>query len=385
MVAVQRLAVLLAVVAGVAVTMSGAPGADPAPAAVYFGAFRIVKAAPGEPSRPEITLPAEYGFVAGSQHQVASRAEYYSFVQGPRSGPITVSVRWPGVPVAAVISGKSRLALRHDPADESRVTFTVPVSATSANALQSTLQVFSYPSGSTAGGHYWRIEHNHPDRAAGYWTTVPWPANQTRTFLNHMVAVEAILRDSGLAAEAARRGHFFALMGFETNNLLHMDNPPHWHLSYYPGRDFSAPRAHVPHFWMDVQGVTFYNGMDIQGQGRSRFYAGDPAPIHDAQGTLIVTLTIRTDGGLDIDPPGGPRYSITADGRPDQDSPGGSFAREVQVYRDGQPWRWARASDDVKAGIVITEIGNLSPPAFRQTTTYRYDPLTGVIHSITRT
>jgi hypothetical protein len=294
-------------------------------------------------------------------------------------------VRWPGVAVTAVISGKSRLAVERDPADQWRFTFTLPVSATSTNALQPTLQVFSYPSAATGSGFYWRIEHNDPDRAAGHWTTVAWPANQVRTFLNHMVAVDAILRDSGLAEQARSRGHFFALMGFETNNLLHVDNPPHWHLSYYPGRDFAAPRAHVPHFWMDAQGVTFYNGMDIQGQGRSRFYAGDPAPIHDPQGNLIVTLTIRTDGGLDIDPPGGPRYSITADGRPDQDSPGGSFAREVQVYRDGQPWRWARASDDVKAGIVITETGNLSPPAFRQTTTYRYDPLTGVIHSITRT
>jgi hypothetical protein len=285
-----------------------------------------------------------------------------------------VSVRWPGVEVAAVVSGKDRLAVTRDPADDSLVRFTVPVTATTPGALQPTLQIWSYPSGSTSSGLHWRIEHNHPDRAAGPWTQVPWPAAQVRTFLNHMLATEAILRDSGLIAEAQRRGHFFSLMGFETNNVLHTDNPPHWHLAYYPGPDYSAPRAHVPHFWMDAAGRTFYNGMDIQGQGRSRFYPGDPAPIHDAAGTLIVTLTIRADGGLDIDPPAGPRYSITT---------ATDFATKVTVYRDGQPWRWFSGTDDPASGLLVTSTASLRPPFAKHTTVYWYDPLTGVIQSVT--
>jgi hypothetical protein len=339
---------------------------------IAYASFRVVRATAGEPAAPEITLPTGYAPVAGTNYQVASRAEYYSFVSGPRSAGIEVAVRWPGVRVEAVVAGDTRLALTPDPADPERVTFRLPVTAASASAARPTLEVFSYPSGSTASGVYWRIEHNDPDRAAGYWAGVPWPAGETRAAINYLVATEAILQDSGLAAEARRRGHFFALMGFETNNLLHLDNPPHWHLAYYPGPTFGAPKAHVPHLWMDGQGRTFYNGMDIQGQGRSKFYAGDPARIHDAEGNLVVTLTIRDDGGLDIDPPAGPRYSITADG--------GRFDRSVRVLRDGQPWRWLTSYDDVHLGALVTTV----LAATWQATVYRYDRLTGVIKSVDR-
>jgi len=337
-----------------------------------YASFRVVRAEPGEPAVPEITLPAGYTPVAGTNYQVASRAEYYTFVSGPRSTAVEIAVRWPGERVAAVVTGDTRLALTQDAADPERVTFRLPVTATSASAAQPTLQVFSYPSGATSSGVYWRIEHNDPDRAAGYWAGVPWPAGEAKASINYLVATEAILQDSGLAAEARRRGHFFALMGFETNNLLHVDNPPHWHLAYYPGLTFGAAKAHVPHLWMDAQGRTFYNGMDIQGQGRSKFYVGDPAQIHDAEGNLVVTLTIRADGGLDIDPPAGPRYSITADG--------GRFDRSVRVLRDGQPWRWLTSYDDVQQGALVTTV----LAETWQATVYRYDRLTGVIKSVTR-
>ena len=356
---------LLGLAAGVAPAVAEPPS---------YGAFRLVKATPAVTGTPEITLPDGYTPVAGDRYQVASRAEYYSFVQGPADGAVRVSVRWPGVTIAAVVSGESRLPLTTEP--DGQVAFTIPVTAATTNALQSTLQVWSYPSGSTASGLHWRIEHNDPDRVAGVWNTVPWPAAATRTFLNLLVACEAILRDSGLTAEARRRGHFFSLMGFETNNTLHPDNPPHWHLAYYPGLTYAAPRAHVPHFWMNNTGRTFYNGMDVKGEGRSRFYAGDPAPIEDADGNLVVTLTIRADGGLDIEPPNGPRYEIT--------SPGGQFTQKVHVYRDGLPWRWFAGTDDVKAGLMTTRAGSLNPAVHKETTVYWYDELTGVIESVTR-
>ncbi|HEU5470690.1 MAG TPA: hypothetical protein VFV67_08550 [Actinophytocola sp.] len=363
----RRLLALFLILAGLAVAVPASADVD----AVAYGAFRIVRSVPGTPATPEIMLPEGYTFVAGSQYRVASRAEYYAFIQGPPSGVVPISVRWPGVDVGTVVSGKNRLIPTPDPNDPGLLGFTVPVTASTINALQPTLQVFSYPSASTESGMYWRIEHNDPDRAAGVWTQVRWPAAEARTFLNHQVAVAEVLRDAGLAAEAARRGHFYALMGFETNNTLHQDNPPHWHLSYYPGRDFSAPRAHVPHFWMDAAGRTFYNGMDIQGQGRSRYYAGDPAPIRDVEGSTLVTLTIRADGGLDIDPPAGPRYSL---------STGAGFPTEVVVSRAGVPWLSVRANDDVRTGILVIRTTGLVPGAeFRQSTIYTYDPLTGAI------
>lgn len=340
-----------------------------------YAGFRVVRAAAGAPATPEITLPVGYRLVPGSQHQVASRAEYYSFVQGPRSAGITVSVRWPGQSIAAVVAGERRLPLRPDPADPQRVSFTLPVTSTSPTADSGTLQVFSHLSGSATGIN-WRVEHNDPDRAAGYWAGVAWPAGETRAVITYLVAADAVLRDSGLAAQARGRGHFFALMGFETNNLLHVDNPPHWHLSYYPGPTFSAARATVPHFWIDAQGRTFYNGMDVQGAGRTRYYAGDPAPIRDAEGAVVVTLTIRPDGGLDIDPPAGPRYSIV--------SADGTYTGALQVLRGGQLWRIVGSADDVRAGLLRTDVRGPEQDPFRETIEYRYDALTGTILGVSR-
>ncbi|GAB3435390.1 hypothetical protein [Actinophytocola sediminis] len=369
----RRLLVVLSLLAMAAPLTPTASATEPAEEPAAYGAFRLVKAIPADTGEPEIILPAGYTPVAGDTFQVPSRAEFYSFVHGPRNAGVRVTVRWPGVPIAAVVFGKSRLPLTPEP--DGAVSFTVPVTAANTNALQSTLQVWSFLSPSPAGGLHWRVEHNDPDRVAGVWHTVPWPGTQARTYLNLLLACEAILRDSGLIERARRRGHFFSLMGFETNNTLHADNPPHWHLAYYPGGDYDAPRAHVPHFWMDRAGITYYNGMDVKGEGRSRFYAGDPAPIEDAQGNLVVTLTIRADGGLDIQAPGGPRYEIT--------SPQGRFPEKVHVYRDGEPWRWFGGTDDVDAGLMTTRAGSLGSPAHKETTVYWYDELTGQLESVT--
>ncbi len=363
----RRLLIVLALL-GLVSTATPSAAAEP----LAFGVFRVVNATSAVTEAPTITHQEGYSLATGTQYHVTSRAEHYSFITGPRATEVTVTVSWPGVPVSAVVNGKNRLPFSHT--DDS-VTFTVPVTGATPNSLQATLQVWSYPSPSPASGLHWRFEHNDPDRVAGVWTTVPWPAAATKAFVNLLVACAAVLEDSGLTAEARERGHFFSLMGFETNNTLHSDNPPHWHLAYYPGPDYDAPRAHVPHFWLDNTGRTFYNGMDVKGEGRSRYYAGDPAPIEDAEHNLIVTLTIRADGGLDIEPPGGPKYEITA--------PGGRFTDRVHVLRDGTPWRGYSAPDHVDDGFRVTHAGSLDPARpHKRTTIYDYDPLTGAIAQI---
>ena len=342
-------------VVALAMLQLGMPASAAEP--VSYAAVRLVKATPSAPSAPEITLPAGYTMVPGEKHQVASRAEFYFYFQGPRSTGVEISVRWPGTPISVVVEGKNRITPVTEP---ERVRFTVPVLAASPNAASWTVQVSSYLSGSTASGRYWRVEHNDPDRVAGPWTSVAWPAGQVKAVVNHMAAADVVLRDSGLVEKARQRGHFFALMGFETNNTLHTDNPPHWHLSYYPGQNFNAPKAHVPHFWVDKAGANFYNGMDVVGEGRKKFYVGDPAPIHDAEGQLVVTLTIRADGGLDIAVPNGATYGVL----PAE----GGFTEGARVLRDGQPLTTVRATDDVRGGVLTL------PGAV-----HRYDPLTGAL------
>ncbi|WP_129669557.1 hypothetical protein [Phytoactinopolyspora endophytica] len=342
-----------------------------------YAAFRIVRARPDTPGRPEITLPAGYEIVPGDTYSVASRAEYYTFVQGPpNDSGIDVTVRWPEVAVETVVHQDTHLDLRRDPADRHSFSFTLPVIQESINANQPTIQVWSHPD--ISPGMYWRIEHNDPDRVAGPWTTVAWPAGQVKSVIHQVVAAHEIWRDSGMTETAAAKGHRFVLMGFETNNTLHSDNPPHWHISYNSGPDFGSP-THNPHFWLDAEGRTFYNGMDVTGLGRLRHYVGEPASIYDfigdandGRGDLVVTVTIREDGGLDIEPPAGPAYAIAA-GRDD------TLVDEVSVLRAGEPWLRVSTNDRVQLGVLNIRVKGLQNAAESRSTVLRYDRLTGVL------
>jgi hypothetical protein len=339
-----------------------------------FSAFRVVRRQPGEPGRPDITLPPGYSFVPGAKYDVPSRAEYYTFVQGPAADGIDVQLSWPGVEVETVVYMEERLQVRRERDDASRCAFRLPVRAATIDSLQPTIQVWSHPV--VTDSFHWRIEHNDPDRAAGPWTTVPWPAGQVKSQIHQLFATEAIWRDSGLLATAAAKGHRWVLMGFETNNTLHADNPPHWHMSYNAGPDWGSPTIN-PHFWIDAQGKNFYNGMDVTGAGRQKYYVGDPAPLYDftgdandGRGELIVTITIRADGGLDVDPPAGPRYSMTA-GR------SGDLLDEVEVHRAGLPWLRVATDDRVRTGVLTAMIQDLQQPSRSRAIVHRYDRLTG--------
>jgi hypothetical protein len=360
---------------GLAVALPGLAHAE----TPVYAAFRVVRRQPGDPSVPEVVLPAGYEIVPGANYSVASRAEYYTFVRGPRNPEgIEVSVRWPDTRVEAVVHQDTRLDLSTPRGRVRDVSFKLPMTQTTINANQPTLQVWSAPD--ISPGMDWRIEHNDPDRVAGPWTTVPWPAGPVKSVIHQLVAAHAILRDSGMVDVAAAKGHRFVLMGFETNNTLHADNPPHWHISYNSGPDFSA-RTHNPHFWLDSAGRNFYNGMDVTGMGRLKYYVGDPAPVYDfvgdangGRGNVVVTFTLREDGGIDITSPEGRAYAIAA-GR------NGDLVEEVTALRDGEPWLRITTDDRVRQGVLIVRVKGLRNPADSRVRVYRYDRLTGVLRN----
>jgi hypothetical protein len=332
-----------------------------------YAAIRVVRRVAGTPQQPELTLPAGYSLLTGPQHQVASRAEFTAFVQGPASGAVPVAVRWPGQPIAAVIAGDRRLPMTER---AGVVTVDLPVLRASPVADSPTIQVWSELSGA-ASGILWLAAHNDPDRAASPWAGGTWPAGEARCVVSYQAACDAILRDSGAAAEARRRGHCFALEGFETNNPLHRDNPPHWHLSYYPGTTTRATPATVPHFWVDPLGRTFYNGQDVTGQGRSRYHAGQPAPISDGTGAVVLTTVIRADGGLDVIPASGPAYSIT--------SATGDYTGRIEILRGGARWRTVVTDDLVRDGILRIDVSGVGADQARERVEYGYDALTGAV------
>lgn len=365
---------LLAGASGTALslTLSSSAGAQE----VAYAAFRLVRARPGEPGRPEITLPEGYEFVPGAKYHTASRAEFYSFVRGPANAAgIVVAVRWPGVAVSDVVHMDTRLGIERDVSDRSRFTFQLPVTLPTADANQPTIQIWSHPDRSD--GMYVKLDHNDPDRVAGPWLTVPWPGNAARSQLHQLIATHAVLLDSGLKDTAAAKGHRWFVAGFETNNTLHTDNPPHWHISYNSGADFDSP-THNTHFWLNDRAENFYNGMDVTGLGRLKHYVGDPARIfdfvgdaNDGRGGLVATFTIRTDGGIDIAPPSGPEYAVAA-GRD------GTLIEEVTVLRGGEPWLRVRTRDRYKIGVLTVQVHGLRDASEGRVKVMRYDKLTGV-------
>lgn len=357
----------LAAVPAAGLLAAGTPAFAQTPS---YAAFRVVRETAGDPSKPEIELPTGYDIVSGSEHAVASRAEYYTFVEGARTADgIEVRVRWPDTPVRTVIWQEDHLELTPDEEDQDAFTFVLPITQSSPGATQATIQVWSTMP--TAPGILWYIEHNDPDRVAGPWLDVDWPAGQVSAVIHYLLAGEAILLDSGAAEIAAGKDHIYALMGFETNNTLHPDNPPHWHLAYFAGPDTSAP-AYLPHFWFDEQGRNFYNGQDVTDAGRSEYRAGDPAPMYDFEGNLVLTQTIRSDGGLDIDPPGKPRYSIV----PGTD---GEFVAGLTVVRDGVDWLRIATVDKTDEGRMVFEIEDLRAGDGSVRTEHAYDRDTGVL------
>ncbi|WP_114560756.1 hypothetical protein [Desertihabitans aurantiacus] len=364
---------LLAGTAAAGLTLAVPATASAATTAV--AAFRLVRAAAGEPATPEITLPEGYSILAGTRYSVASRLEYYTFVTGPANpAGIEVQVTWPGVLVESVVYLESRLPVRRDRREWDRFTFTLPITRATANDNQPTLQIWSYVE-RTAGLEF-NLQHNDPDRVAGPWTGVAWPEKEVRSQVHQLFAASAVLRASGLQAAAAAKGHRWFVQGFETNNTLHADNPPHWHITYNSGPGFNSP-THNTHFWLDADARNFYNGMDVTGLGRLRHYVGDPAAIYDFQGganggrgELVATMTIREDGGIDIAPPSGPVYAIAAGER-------GSLVREVTVLRDERPWLRIETKDEVRLGRTTVRTTGLQDPAETSSRVLAYDPLTG--------
>ncbi|MGH3802977.1 MAG: hypothetical protein ACRDTD_23165, partial [Pseudonocardiaceae bacterium] len=367
----RRLTIWLAIALSAPLLVVGAHAADTEPTEPSFGGFRLVKSVPGTPSVPEIRLPDEYAPADDPKTQGASRAEFYSYITGPSNSAVPVTVTWPGEIVKTVIVGKSRATITRDPQNANTIHFKIPVTAKSPAASSNTLEVWSLSP--TDPGIFLRIEHYDPDRAVGDYA-LQSVRPQAAAAVNQLFAAQAILRDSGLAARAASRNHFFALMGFETNNLVHGDYPAHWHFAYYHGPTFAA-KAYLPHLLLDEDGRNLRNGQNVTAEGRTSYPVGEPAGLLDPEGKPVAILTVRPDGGLDVQAGAtGRLYSIVGDRKE-------NLSRFVTVLRDGEPWLRVSARDNTKAGRLKVDI-RTPPSGETSKVEYTYDPLTGVIESI---
>jgi hypothetical protein len=340
------------------------PSAEPSAA---YASIRVVREETGAPDKPEIILPTGYRLHTESNYEVASPGEYYVFLEGPPPMARNTRVHWPSSRIKAIIQGKKSLELR--PGDDGDVLCDIPVTAASLRAAWNTLEIHSIYNEEALSV---RIEHNDPRRRAGYYAGNPWVAGQAKACLHFIFASRQILRDWGIHREiAAARVGRISLMGFETNNPLHGDSPPHWHwIHYWP----TEPGSQVPHFYMDAKGRVTSNAIVILGHEERNLTvkARDPMIFSEPSGRVRMAIDIRPDGGVDIGPkPGEWTYSIVSGEGTDD------FTGSVRVLRRGQPWIRVAADDDVERGILAVRIEPLDGKGDPVVEKYSYDPLTG--------
>ena len=340
-----------------------------------YASIRIVKADVGFRTRPEIQLPPGYRLYDRGHYAVASPGEFYVFLGGPRGTANNVRIRWPGVEIYDVLHNDTHLPRR---AGGDSTLVDVPVEAGSLRAAWPTLEIFSHLNEKNLPV---RIEHNHEARRAGEYARTPWVGDQARAVLNFIFAARQILRDSGLHHHLAdQRLGGFSLMGFETNNPLHGDFPPHFHWIYYfpdaNGKPSgSAPGSQVPHFYLDSQGRIYENKLDVFGpeKKQSRLKPGQPMTFSDPAGNPVLSIEIRGDGGLNVGAaPADWTYQIL----PGEDD---HFVQSVRVLKNAQPWILVAAEDDVDAGVLTVRIRPTGAEGEVLTEVYEYDPLTGLL------
>ncbi|MBA2480119.1 MAG: hypothetical protein H0V44_05605, partial [Planctomycetes bacterium] len=333
-----------------------------------YSCLRVVRAQAGTPSNPSIALPGGYSLERGSGYEVPSPGEFHAFIRGPRGNP-HVSISWPGVAIAAVIVDDTYLALRGDPGSGS-ISCQVPVTKSSLRNAWSTFDVFSYPGEDDL---LIRVEHNHPARRAGWYLENPWLTGQPRAMVNWIFSARIALRDWRIHQRVGDQGKgSFGILGYESVNPLHIDNPPHWHLIHYLPGDAGTQ---VPHYYMDGGGRLVSNKVEIiqptSSSPPTRVFGPEESVIfRDADGSQRYVTAIRSDGGLDLGERDGEwLYSIIPSSR-------GDFIVSARILRHGQSWAEIATTDDVAYGV-LTIRTRMADGTFVADEVHLYDPLTG--------
>ena len=157
------------------------------------------------------------------------------------------------------------------------------------------------------------------------------------------------------------------ILGFETNNEIHTDYPPHWHLIY---RWETFVGSQAPHLYLGENGETLYNKCYIDGiEGVCRtFENGEWCKFVDYLGADVCALCVKDDGVF-VTKPYGDVYHMS------------NFEEnKVVIKKNDVKIGEIEVADDVKKGIYEIKWTKLSgiesPGSYVQKIIY--DPLTGV-------
>lgn len=218
-----------------------------------------------------------------------------------------------------------------------------------------------------------RIEQNNIGRRAGKYREGYYPATEILAANHYMFAMREIVHALDLPQYLNRSQlGYLLILGFETNNEVHTDYPPHWHLIYRWPTYAGSP---APHVYLAPDGKMTHNVCYVDcHRGCSKDYApGNWCPLVDPYGHDLCAVRIDEDGGMSMTKPTASIYRM------------GPYTPEgVTVYKDGQPIGIIHTVNDTEAGKfqVRWECAASSSVRASYSETISYDPLTGAIRKI---
>ena len=221
-----------------------------------------------------------------------------------------------------------------------------------------------------------RIEQNHIGRRAGKYREGDYPATEILAANHYMFAMREMLYALDLPQYLNRnRLGYLLILGFETNNEIHTDYPPHWHLIYRWPNHAGSP---APHIYLAPDGKMTENACYVDcAHGTHRDYsAGEWCPFVDPYGHDVCAIRINADGGMSITKPMSSIYTMSAY-TPDVG---------VTIYKDDTLIGTIRTENDTDQGIfnvTWNSTGNLNFHG-SYSETIEYNTLTGAILKIKR-
>ena len=217
-----------------------------------------------------------------------------------------------------------------------------------------------------------RLEQNNPSRRAGPYREGKYPEQQILAANHYMFAMSEILKLMGIP-EYLNANHlgYMLLLGFETNNEVHGDYPPHWHIIFrWPNHCGSQ----APHLYLDESGAIVNNTCSIDRiHGFSRKYQTDEwCKFVDSYGRDLCALCVTKEGGLLVTKPNGDIYRM------------GAYSENgVTIYRNEQAIGTIHITNDTVNGEYIVKWfrgeNDFAPTNY--TRKIRYDYLTGAVIS----
>lgn len=328
-------------------------------------AVRIVKDRPGMFGLPDISFDADFYClpVDDSKYCYETETEFVFYVVHLLlvdaclvTGTFHEDARWRP---AAILCEGQRLAIH---TENGEVRFTFEVSGLTGKTRTLYIHTILREPGLTL-----RVEQNDKNRRAGdYRCEEEYPSVQIEAARHYEFAMREMLRMLEVPQHLSKEGlGYMLLLGFETNNEVHGDYPPHWHLIFrWP--NFCGSQA--PHIYLDEAGRITHNLMCIDRipNVRHTYQPGEWCKLVDLYGRPVMQCRVNEDGGMSATCDGDHIYTMSA------------YQTEgIVISYNGQHLGTISTDNDTKSGLLWVywkpRLGN------GWTEKIHYDALTGSV------